>query len=694
MSIIQSLMGRRQFLIATGMASTCLLTCKKLAGFGTQTAIAAEQDVSARIKAAGNRCPHLLSPLKIRDRVLKNRIMYTVAPVFTFQGPENFPSEAWRNHYSNMAKNAAIVTTNTCFGKYPKKYHSKDDPVYWSWEHISNNKWEDIPPVYNYVERMIEDIHCEGALILNDGNSGFSDDPVPGESSGLSGTANLQTGSSSSLAMPPDTLAAKSVEDIVQDAKDAVENGYDAYQVNANSLKAAQAVRSATNLIIMADLRVGMQLGAVDAGKNTPEITGIIQPTAAELEQFVEQARKFEGLADFITIRSGSSGPWVRRKDQLQATVYYSEAVKKAGLKILTCINGALHDPVQNDELIAKGKTDMVGMTRPFLADEDLVRKVSAGMTDDIIPCTQCQNCHAVSMSKGPHYAACTVNPKWAAPAYKLAGIKPPLIKKKVAVIGGGPAGMKAALTAAERGHRVTLYEKDASLGGLQRHLDYTQWNWGYKLFKDWLINQVKKAGIEVSLNTAATPSMIRAAGYDTVLVAVGAEVVESKMKGADAGNVFNILTCYSNKKALGKNVVMVGAGKFATEAAICMVKDGHRITVLAPGDELIDLKDVGPHNAGPQERIYKNHPDFKYVMKTTVKGIAGGEVTYMDEKGAENSIQADSVVVWSGLRPRNEEAVSFFGSADEVLLLGDCTGENGRVLKTIRSAFYVASQV
>jgi hypothetical protein len=80
--------------------------------------------------------------------------------------------------------------------------------------------------------------------------------------------------------------------------------------------------------------------------------------------------------------------------------------------------------------------------------------------------------------------------------------------------------------------------------------------------------------------------------------------------------------------------------------------------------------------------------------MKTIPKSISGGKVTYADEEGTELSIQADSIVIWSGLRPRSEEAVNFSNSADEVLLLGDCTGENGRILKTIRSAFWVASQV
>jgi NADPH-dependent 2,4-dienoyl-CoA reductase/sulfur reductase-like enzyme len=357
-------------------------------------------------------------------------------------------------------------------------------------------------------------------------------------------------------------------------------------------------------------------------------------------------------------------------------------------------IGGGYWDSIRNDEYIASGITDMVGMTRPLFADGDLVKKLSAGRADDVIPCVQCQNCHAESMSKGPHFARCTVNPKWAAPIYKLKNIEAPLTRKKVAVIGGGPAGMKAALTAAERGHRVTVYEKDSALGGLQKYTDHTKWNWTYKVFKDYLINQVKKSGIEVKLNAAATKDMIKVAGYDTVIVATGADVVESRLKGADARNVFNILTCYSNKNALGENVVMIGAGKFGTEAALSMVLDGHKVTVLSPGPDMVDPGDIGSHNVTNQTNLYRNHPDFKYFLKTTVKGIAGGNVTYADEKGVEKSIQADSIVIWSGLKARTEDADNFAGSANEVLLVGDCTGEKGRINRAIRSAFFVASRI
>jgi NADPH-dependent 2,4-dienoyl-CoA reductase/sulfur reductase-like enzyme len=709
MNLIKSMMGRRRFMMAAGVASTGALTCKKLTGFQTSVAMAAEQAATARVKAAGNRCPHLLSPLKIRNVMLKNRIMHTVAPNYLMQGPENYPSEAWRSHYSNMAKNAAIVSISTSFGKYPKTYPSKDDISSYSWSRISNDKWEDIPPVHNYVDRMVEDIHCEGSLVFfgGDTGSGSGGGGVPsgrgvpggvqqggaaGAQGGMPGGAAGGRGGMPGGSMPVQAQASKSVEDIVKEAKEYEANGYDVYEMSTPSLEAAQAVRSATNLIIMGHLRVSGRRGAGSAGASGTGSTN--KPTGAEIEQFVESVRKLEGLVDFVRIGGSTYGNWTCERDELLPGYYYAEAIKKAGLKILTCMTGGLYDPIKNDEYIAKGITDMVGMTRPLFADQDLVKKVAAGRADDVIPCIQCQNCHGISMTTGPYYATCDVNPKWIAPPYKLAAIQTPLIKKKVAVIGGGPAGMKAALVAAERGHKVTLYEKDASLGGLQKYTEYTTWNWTYKVFKDWLINQVRKAGVEVRLNTTATPSMIKAEGYDTVLVATGAEPVISKMPSANADNVFNILTCYSNKKTLGKNVVMIGAGKFGVEAAVSMVQDGHKVTVLTSSRELVEPENVGAHNMQNQQAIYQNNPDFTSVLQATVKSITGGKVTYTDSKGAENSVQADSIVIYSGLKPRIDEAEKFIGSAAEVLPLGDCTGKNGTLRKTIRNAFYVASQV
>ena len=398
-------------------------------------------------------------------------------------------------------------------------------------------------------------------------------------------------------------------------------------------------------------------------------------------------------MVDYVQIRvSEHPNAWNQDEDKPKALAY-AEAIKKAGIKVLTCPTAGFHDVLANDSYIANGQADMIGMTTPFFADRELVRKVKEGRADDIIPCIACWNCHGISMTKGPWYSTCTVNPTWGLPPYKLQGITAPKTKKKVAVIGGGPAGMKAALTAAERGHKVTLYEKDATLGGLLKIADKSKTRWTFRKYKEWLISQVKKNGIEVKTNTAATPEMIKAGKFDAVLVATGAEPVISKMK-VDGAKSFNILEAYAKKDELGKNVVVIGAGKYGFELALGLAMDGHKVTNLASGDRLFEPDFQGPHNMQNQEGIYKTHPNFSYALNVEVKGVTGGKVTYKDSTGAEKSVQADSVVIWSGLKPRMDEAEKFFGTADEVYLVGDCTGKNGHLQKAIRSAFFTASQV
>jgi thioredoxin reductase len=716
-------MGRRQFLIAVGLASTCALTCKKLAGFETRAALAADTAAAAFIKTADNRCPHLLSPLRIRNRVLKNRIMHTVSPTYFMQGPENFPTENYRNHYSNVAKNAAIVSMSTHFGTYPKTWDKTRTDAF---GHMSNSIWEDIPPVGNYIDQLMEDIHCEGALIYFAGDTGQSgggggmpggmqqggaaggQGGMPGGGGMPSGGAqgNMPGGAASGATpgaaggqggmpgggMPPG-MSSKTDDELVKEAKEAENKGYDVYQLNTSSLNAAKGIRAATNLILMGSIRGTRGNMGMGSGANALGLTNDNQPTASELEDGVEQARKLEGIVDFLWIRIDEHpNAWTQDKGKPRSLAY-AEAIKKAGIKILTCPSAGFHDPIENDGFITSGKTDMVGMTMPFFADPELVKKVKEGRADDVVPCIACQNCHGIGMSGGPWYSTCTVNPKWGVPNYKLLGITKPMISKKVAVVGGGPAGMKAAMVAAERGHKVTLYEKDAALGGFLKISDNSQWRWNYKDLKEFFIHQVKKAGVDVKLNTTATPEMIKAGKYNTVLVAVGSEVVASKLK-ADGSKVFNILDVYYKKNELGKNVVVIGAGKFGIEAATGMLKDGHKVTVLTSEKYLVAPEDSGPHNMRNQETIYSNHPDFSYTLQATVKSITGGKVVYTDSKASEKSIQADSIVIWSGLKPRMDEAEKFIGSADDVLFLGDCTGGNGSIQKVMRSTFFVASQV
>jgi thioredoxin reductase len=762
MSLITSLVKRRQFLLGA-VGSTCALTCKKLAAFAVangavptsgSAAMEAQAASAAAASAAINKCPHLLSPLRIRNVILKNRIMHTQAPPHSMQGPENYPADAFRNHYSDMAKNAAIVSFDTHFApSYPIDYSGANSPMS-GMLHYSDHIWEDIPPVHNYVNRMIDDMHIEGALVryagnlgtsagssryngMNDQGSGPSGggqaaapggsvgapqaaaggpggaQQAPGGAAGAGGGVPGRAGGGPGggpQAQKPDT---RTVKDIVADAKEVEAMGYDVYDLSTTNKEAVEAVRNSTNLILLTHLGemysptredttpphpwddgFGGQLW--QSAKRTPGITNDNRPTKDDLDQAIEQARKLEGLVDIFWIRDRRCehpNSFIQDPDK-PFNLYYAEALKKAGIKTLLCPSAGFHDAAQNDQFIASGLTDMVGMSTPFFADPEFVKKAAEGRLDDILPCIQCHNCHGVSRSDGPWYDVCTVNPKWATPAYKLQNIPAPTTKKMVAVIGGGVAGMRAAIIASERGHTVTLYERDKALGGHMQFTDSTQWKWNHRKFKDYLIHQVNKHGVEVLLNTKATPEAIKAKGYDTVLVANGAQPVFSEWESAGAANIFNLMDSYTNKSALGKNIVVIGEGFYSTEAAIGMAKDGHKVTILCPTKDLIERAYIGPHNMMDQIQILECHPNINFELDAKVTSIKGDTVTYADSKGAEKTLQADSFVIWSGMKPRVDEAEKYIGTAAQVLFIGDCTTKGGTVQKTQRQAFFIASQV
>ena len=157
---------------------------------------------------------------------------------------------------------------------------------------------------------------------------------------------------------------------------------------------------------------------------------------------------------------------------------------------------------------------------------------------------------------------------------------------------------MKAALTAAERGHKVTIYEKSVVLGGQARYSGLASFKWPIMDYKDYLIRQVEKAGIEVLVNTEPTPEMIKAKKYDAVIAATGAEPIIPDIPGVNLSNVFTDVKAYAtSEKKLGKNVVLLNGGdlgdegeetQIGMETGIYLAKAGHKVTVLTSRKDLL----------------------------------------------------------------------------------------------------------
>ena len=676
MSLIQSLMKRRQFLALSGMASASALTMGKLAAETTaQTAPAspahgatATADKPGTTKAAGlsDRYSHILSPIKIGNHVFKNRMIVSMSTPHFLQGPENFPSALMSDYYVNMARNGAAMITLRIMQNRDRKTQKGDSA------HMLIYDLEDAG-VQNYFEQMIEGIHVYGSKAAAGLDAGVV---LPG--------ATAQGESFS-----------KMIDAAATQAKFYQAHGVDVLQTGIRgnpkgSIELIKAVKQA-----VPEMLINTEVFVRDASI-TPHPKDMYYACGVSVEDAISYARQLEGIADILMVRVADASaahptPWNSFKGKPPYSAGPAAAIKQAGVKIAIAPGGGYHDPDLNEELIANGKADLITMARAFVNDWQYGKKIAEGRGEDVVPCIRCNKCHGENQMNGPWYTVCSVNPEIGLPSAAHAVPKPGA-PRRVAVIGGGPAGMKAALVAAERGHKVTIYEKGSALGGLMRHSDYSPYKWPIKDLKDYQISHLKTAGVEVLLNTQATPEMIKAKGYDTILVGIGSDPIIPNIPGVDGAKVHNIIAAYSKEKSMGKSVVVIGGGEIAADIGIFLAKAGHNVTMLTSEKKLV--QEDRPHYPSTIVEAYEDLKNFSVITESTARAISTGSVSYADSAGNEKSLPADDVVVFAGFKPKKEEALKFYGSAKQFFTIGDCSEKGGSIQKCTRSAYFAATEI
>jgi 2,4-dienoyl-CoA reductase-like NADH-dependent reductase (Old Yellow Enzyme family)/thioredoxin reductase len=703
MNLIKSFMGRRQFLVTTGVASAGALTLKKLAGFEMHTAMATEKAAAEAKGHFSSRYGHLLSPLNIGNVTLKNRMLYPNALPHHTQGPETFPNDALISYYSNVAKNGAAVVTVRGLGSLKKK-HTFD---------LTDQG------VQMYLARIADAVHFYGsklnvALTIDAEPDGVSISEIPAPDPSQYRMEKYR-GWGAKKEISPE-LIKSTIEDWTNTSKLLQEIGFDmvslymSYRSSTLACSLSPAINKRTDKYGGSlENRARLTIDVCQSIKKScgqdflieAQVTGQEEAGGYTLEDLCGYAKLWEGSVDVLQIRdwdgSSSHPTGFNSEKKYPNTLHYAEAVKKSGARIVVAPVGGYQDLDLNEEYIASGKTDMIVMARSFVCDPEYGKKAYEGRGEDVVPCIRCNKCHGeyakLSLAKDESMLVdvCSVNPKMGIAYRADRMIDAPAVSRKVAVIGGGPAGMKAAIVAAERGHKVTLYERNEFLGGQLRHTDFATFQWPVKDYKDYLIRQMDKLGVEVLLKTKATPEMIKGKGYDAVMAAVGADPVIPDITGAKGSNVLAPIFVYGNKN-LGKNVVVIGGDVIGTQTGIYLGQNGHNVTVLTDEKKLgYDSQPV--HYFSTVQLMYEAMDNFKFITEVTVNGISAGKVTYIDAKGNEKSIQADSVVISAGRQPRREEAQKFYSTAGRFFFIGDCDSA-GSVRSCTRTAFAAASQI
>ena len=303
-------------------------------------------------------------------------------------------------------------------------------------------------------------------------------------------------------------------------------------------------------------------------------------------------------------------------------------------------------DPVVADALIAEGRVDLVAMGRALLADPELPHKARSGRLAEINRCTLCQGCVDI-MTTEFNGAGCWVNPR----AGKEASfpLEKARVSKAVVVVGGGPAGLATAMYASERGHQVTLIEREGELGGAFR--------WASILFRrnrrflDYLVRRVGDLGVDVRLGTEADEALLSELQADSIVLAVGGRFVSPKIEGDEGDHVIRgaaLLELISRggeslDLGIGSSVAIIGASLIGIELAEWLATMGKRVHLLESSGRMA-------MPAGKKRRAdhCKNLDALGVVINTgvAVQQITSEGVRVVQASGRESLVAAETVIV------------------------------------------------
>jgi 2,4-dienoyl-CoA reductase (NADPH2) len=347
------------------------------------------------------------------------------------------------------------------------------------------------------------------------------------------------------------------------------------------------------------------------------------------------------------------------------AFVYAAEGLKKVA-KIPVAANIRITDPRLAEEILARGQADLIAVCSALMADPEWPLKAAAGRLDDIRRCTACCNCWSdLAGSRRP--IGCSVNAQMGMESrYAIRRAERP---KNVWVAGGGPAGMEAARVAAERGHRVTLFERRGKLGGQLRFADLPPHKGEWRHFIAWQKRALQNHGVAIRLGCELTAAEILAGRPDALIVATGARSLIPPIPGVDGPNVATCVAVLSGRQPCGRRVVVIGGGAVGCETAEFLHAKGCEVTIVEM------LPQIAPDVDFWNRWVLVDRLDaagIRQLVGTRAVAIEG-EGVRIAAAGQERLLPAETVVLAAGARAYNPLAAGLAGKFEAVRFIGDC---------------------
>ena len=435
---------------------------------------------------------------------------------------------------------------------------------------------------------------------------------------------------------------------------------------------------------------IGLSCKSFIKGLNQPSLTGEDE-AGRTLEEAIEIAKMLEkmGFAAIMTdVGIYDSFYYACPPAYMpigHGLKYYEQIKKNVNIPVLG--RSRMGDPALCEEAVSKGQIDAVMLGRQSLADPFFPRKIETGKPEKIRPCIGCNmGCIGPLLEKGTD-VGCAVNPR--AVHESTTRPKKACEPRNIAVVGGGVAGMQAALTAAECGHKVEIYEKTDVLGGELNAAGAHAFKQDIQRLKNWYVSELKDLNVPVHFNTEFTPEMAKKTGVDSVIFAIGASPVMPKsIPGIE--KAISAVEMLEGKKAVGENVIVVGGGMVGCETAVDLAGEGKKVTLVEALPGILSAEFLPQQ----QKMMLKDMLDYKKVKIMTGYKIVAvtdeGALVESVADGKQETIAADNVIMSIGLRSNPSLAENFYGEDIAVYEVGSGR-KQGFVSTAVHEAFEVA---
>ena len=361
--------------------------------------------------------------------------------------------------------------------------------------------------------------------------------------------------------------------------------------------------------------------------------------------------------------------------------------IKKA-VNVLVSAVGRIVDAEMAERVIESGMADMVAVGRPLLADPDWGTKIAAGKACDIRRCISC-NKGCTDAIQNRQFLSCVLN---AENGYEnTRSIQPAAQKKKIAVLGGGPAGLEAARVAALRGHDVTLFEKTTTLGGQLNIACVPPRKEEMRRAAQDLIHAVCNAGVHLCMGQTRTAEQLKDAGFEAVINAVGAHSAAPRIPGIDSVNVADAWKVLAGEQQVYGTVAVIGGGMVGCETAEYLAARGCKVSVI----EMMDKIAAGESTTILPTLLenYKTYGVEQYPSHK-VKEFRMDAVVCENKDGAEVTIPCDYIVLAMGARSNEFDAAALEAASIPVYSIGDAAGKAADISNAIRTGYDTACQL